>query len=153
MSLQDWASNGWLRAHQSSREEIAGLLSIVDRDIADAADKGISADWRFGIAHDAARKLSTILFHASGYRPERTLQHYRTIQALPLILGESRAAAVVCNCSSVMQRTLQVSISRIMDSTCRFFFVVGGCERSSGSVVLVAGRSISPVLGIGLIIF
>ena len=50
MSLQDWASSGWLRAHQSSRQEIAGLLSIVERDIADAADKGISADWRFGIA-------------------------------------------------------------------------------------------------------
>jgi len=28
--------------------------------------------------------------HASGYRPERTLQHYRTISALPLILGDQR---------------------------------------------------------------
>ena len=25
-----------------------------------------------------------------GYRPEKTLQHYRTIAALPLILGEDR---------------------------------------------------------------
>jgi hypothetical protein len=29
--------------------------------------------------------------HASGYRPEKALQHYRSIQALPLILGETRA--------------------------------------------------------------
>ncbi|MBI1850568.1 MAG: hypothetical protein HYR85_09515 [Planctomycetes bacterium] len=90
MSLKEWADNGWLRPHQSSREEIAGLLTIVDRDIADAAERGISADWRFGIAYNAALKLSTILLHASGYRPERTLQHFRAIQALPLILGDHR---------------------------------------------------------------
>jgi hypothetical protein len=28
------------------------------------------------------------LLHASGYRPEKNLAHYRTLQALPLILGE-----------------------------------------------------------------
>ena len=90
MSLKKWAEYGWLRAHQSSREEIAGLLSIVNRDLKDAREHSISADWRFGIAYNAALKLCTILVHASGYRPERTLQHYRTIQALPLILGEER---------------------------------------------------------------
>lgn len=35
-------------------------------------------------------KLCTILVYAEGFRPERTLQHYRTIQALPIILGEKR---------------------------------------------------------------
>ena len=61
------------------------------RDLADAEDE-ISADWRFGIAYNAALKLSTILLYASGYRPEKTLQHYRTLQALPLILGLDRKA-------------------------------------------------------------
>ena len=50
----------------------------------------ISADWRFGIAYNAALKLCTILLYAEGYRPEKTLQHYRTIQALPLILGNTQ---------------------------------------------------------------
>jgi hypothetical protein len=90
MSLTDWANSGWLRAHQASAQEIAGLLSIVDRDLRDATDGSVSADWRFGIAYNAALKLCAILVHASGYRPERTLQHYRTIQALPLILGKER---------------------------------------------------------------
>ncbi len=36
----------------------------------------------------AALKLCTILLYASGYRAERNLQHYRTLQALPLILGD-----------------------------------------------------------------
>ena len=86
MSLQDWANNGWFRAHQSSPQEIADLFAIVARDLADASGS-ISADWRFGIAYNAALKLCTILLHAAGYRPEKTLQHYRSIAALPEILG------------------------------------------------------------------
>jgi hypothetical protein len=64
-------------------------LAIVERDLVDA-EGAISADWRFGIAYNAALKLCTILLHSSGYRPERALQHYRTIAALPLILGDER---------------------------------------------------------------
>jgi hypothetical protein len=89
MSLKKWAHNGWVRPHETSPQEIANLLSIVDRDLIDA-DRGISADWRFGIAYNAALKLCTILLYASGYRAERTLQHYRTIQAMPLVLGAER---------------------------------------------------------------
>jgi hypothetical protein len=62
---------------------------IIDRDLKDAKG-GISDDWRFGIAYNAALKLCTILLYAEGFKAERTLQHYRTIQALPLILGNKR---------------------------------------------------------------
>ena len=90
MTLKQWADNGWLRPHRTSPEEIDNLLSMVHRDLADAQEEGISADWRFGIAYNAALKLCTILLYASGYRAERTLQHSRTIQAMPLILGKMR---------------------------------------------------------------
>jgi hypothetical protein len=93
MSLQNWANSGWLRPHQTSAQEIKDLLAIVDRDLADAQGD-ISADWRFGIAYNAALKLCTILVYASGFRPEKTLQHYRTIQALSLILGKDREGDV-----------------------------------------------------------
>jgi hypothetical protein len=86
MTLQQWAENGWLESHATSAAEIANLLAIVDRDLSDAGE-GISPDWRFGIAYNAALKLCTILLYAEGYRAARTLQHYRTFQALPLILG------------------------------------------------------------------
>ena len=89
MSLKQWADNGWLRRHDTSAQEIASLLAIVERDLADA-EGDISADWRFGIAYNAALKLCTILLFASGYRSERALQHYRTIAALPLVLGDER---------------------------------------------------------------
>ena len=93
MTLQQWADNGWLEPHVTSQEEIANLLAIVDRDLADAGG-GISTDWKFGIAYNAALKLCTILLYAEGYRAARMLQHYRTIQALPMILGpEYRADA------------------------------------------------------------
>jgi hypothetical protein len=65
------------------------MLAIVERDLADAAGE-ISADWRFGIAYNAALKLCAILLHASGFRPEKNLAHYRTLAALPLILGPDR---------------------------------------------------------------
>ena len=90
MTLKQWAANGWLREHQTSAEEIGNLLAIVERDLKDATEGGISADWRFGIAYNAALKLCTILLYGEGYRSEKTLQHYRTIQALPFILGPER---------------------------------------------------------------
>lgn len=88
MSLFDWQKNGWLRSHKPSQEEIVNLLEIVERDMKDATAKGLSDDWKFGIAYNAALKLCTILLHSSGYRPEKNLAHYRTLQALPLILGK-----------------------------------------------------------------
>ncbi len=89
MTLQKWLEYGWLRSHKSSQKGIPDLFQIIDRDLRDASGN-ISADWRFGIAYNAALKLCTILLYAEGFRPEKTLQHYRTIQALPLILGSHR---------------------------------------------------------------
>lgn len=101
MSLKQWAENGWLRTHKTSKQEIANLLDIVNRDLNDAQVKGeISDDWKFGIAYNAALKLCTILLYASGYKSEKNLAHYRTLQALPLILGKERAgdAEYLDNC-------------------------------------------------------
>lgn len=89
MRLQQWASNGWLRPHQTTKQQIADLLAIVERDLEDST-RNLSADWQFGIAYNAVLKLCTILLYASGYRPEKNLAHYRTLQALPLILGPTR---------------------------------------------------------------
>ena len=90
MTLKQWADNGWLKPHKTSRQEIGNLLAIARRDLADARAGGISDDWRFGIAYNAALKLCTVLMSAEGYRPDRNLAHYRTLQALPLILGAAR---------------------------------------------------------------
>jgi hypothetical protein len=92
MNLKQWYDNGWLKSHTTSKQEIGGLFAMVLRDLTDARQESLSADWRFGIAYNAALKLCTILLYAEGYRPERDLAHYRTLQALPLILGSKHKA-------------------------------------------------------------
>lgn len=91
MTLKKWLEYGWLRPHRTSHDEIRDLLAIVDHDLENARIENLSPDWRFGIAYNAALKLCTVLLHASGYRAARDLAHKRTVDALPLILGEKRA--------------------------------------------------------------
>jgi len=88
MSLKKWEEYGWLRAEPTSRDEIQNLLAIADRDLKDA-EGGVSTDWQFGIAYNAALKLCTILLRATGYRTFSGDHHHKTIIALPEILGSS----------------------------------------------------------------
>jgi hypothetical protein len=46
MSLEQWKSNGWLKSHITSAEEISNLFGIVNRDMLDAGKTDISADWQ-----------------------------------------------------------------------------------------------------------
>lgn len=52
MSLVQWKANGWLKDHATNSVELGNLLSIADRDIADARSKDLSNDWKFGIAYN-----------------------------------------------------------------------------------------------------
>ena len=38
MTLKDWLSNGWLKTHKTSPQEIEELFDIVDRDLKDAKE-------------------------------------------------------------------------------------------------------------------
>ena len=90
MSLLQWQNNGWLRPHVTDKNEIANLLAIVDRDMEDAAADGISDDWKFGIAYNAALKLATIMLYVAGFKPEKNLAHYRTLLAIEFTIGVHR---------------------------------------------------------------
>ena len=107
MTLSQWLENRWLQKHNTTPEEIANLLRIVERDLKDAG-AGLSADWRFGIAYNAALKLCTILLYTEGFRAEKNLQHYRTIEALPKILGpEKRNDADYLNACRIKRNTAE----------------------------------------------
>ena len=54
MSLKNWLANGWLIEHKKSRQEIARLLEVVDRDLKDCRSPGLSSDWQLNIAYNAA---------------------------------------------------------------------------------------------------
>ena len=108
MSLLQWEMNGWLRPHKTDRKEIANLLAIADRDILDAAAKGLSDDWKFGIAYNAALKLCTLMLYAAGYRPENALAHYRTLMAIEYTIGEHRKEdAVYLNACRAKRNTVE----------------------------------------------
>jgi hypothetical protein len=87
MSLGDWLRNSWVVEHRSSAEEVASLLAIVERDLANAKVAGLSEDWRFNIAYNAALQAATVALAASGFRAAREQHHYRTIQSLALTIG------------------------------------------------------------------
>jgi hypothetical protein len=87
MSLADWQRNSWLVAHKTSRDEIASLLAIVERDLRNARIAGLSEDWRFNIAYNAALQAATAALAAAGFRAAREQHHYRTIQSLAFTIG------------------------------------------------------------------
>lgn len=88
MTLNDWLRNGWLQKHRTSREEIQGLLGVVDRSLQDAEIPGLSPDGRFSHAYNAALQCAVAALAAEGFRPPRQSKHYRAIESLELTLGE-----------------------------------------------------------------
>ena|SRR5688572_22284232 len=88
MSLQNWLSNGWLRPHQAGAEEVKSLLQVADRDLRDCQARGLSDDWRFAIAYNAALQLARAALHAAGYdTPKGESQHLRSIDSLQFTIG------------------------------------------------------------------
>jgi hypothetical protein len=65
---------------------VAKIFSVVDRDLEDSK-RNLSPDGQFNIAYNAALQLCAIALLAEGWRPEKSNAHYRTIAALPVILG------------------------------------------------------------------
>lgn len=89
MSLKDWAKNGWLVEHQASRQEIANLFGIIDRDLAQCRTPDLSPDWQLAIAFNAALQAATAALAAAGYRAARDAHHYRIVQSLAHTIGAS----------------------------------------------------------------
>jgi hypothetical protein len=59
-------------------------------------------------------KLCTILLHASGYRPEKNLQHFRTLAALPVILGDERKAdAAYLDACRIKRNTVEYDMAGV----------------------------------------
>lgn len=114
MSLKDWQDNGWLKPHKTDKGEISSLLAVVERDLKDAKISGLSPDWQFGIAYNAALKLCTIVLYTQGYRTENTLAHYRSIMALKEIsTNQWREYAVYLNACRMRRNTLELEYDRV----------------------------------------
>jgi hypothetical protein len=88
VSLNDWLKIGWLRVHSPDRNEIAGKLAVVKRDLRVSADTQGDPDWRFVAAFNAALQSATVALLASGYDlPKGTGSHQRMIDTLKFTIG------------------------------------------------------------------
>jgi hypothetical protein len=94
MTLRDWLKSTWLIEHETSLQEIADLLSIIDRDLEDCQSSGLSPDWKMAIAYNAALQVAVAGLAAAGYRVARESHHFRAIQSLALTLGCSNSLII-----------------------------------------------------------
>jgi hypothetical protein len=72
VSLADWLANGWIVAHEPTREEILDLFAVIDRDLADAAIPRLSADARLNIGYNGALQLATVAWPQQATGPDVT---------------------------------------------------------------------------------
>jgi uncharacterized protein (UPF0332 family) len=86
MSLEEWLANRWLTRFQLTDLERQKLLLAAERELRDAK-LDLSPGSRFAIAYNAALRLCTVALATAGFRATRDQKHYRTIAALPLVLG------------------------------------------------------------------
>jgi hypothetical protein len=90
-NLQAWHKFGWLKQHKTSRQEIADLLAVADRDLTASKTPNLHEDWRFNISYNAALQLASAALAAAGFQAERANHHYRLIESLGLTLGVDAA--------------------------------------------------------------
>ena len=94
MPLKDLLADRSIRPHKTSAQEVADLLHVVERDLADAEIEELSPDRRFATAYNAALQLATIALHAAGYRAAGPGHHRAAFHVLPEIMGaETQARA------------------------------------------------------------
>jgi len=106
MNLPNWLASRWLVQHEPGREEVEDLLTVVDRDLGDAAIESLSPDWRLGIAYNAALQLATLALAAEGYRPARDRAHERAILSLRFTI---RTDAQVVDTIDAVRRKRNIS--------------------------------------------
>lgn len=93
MSLTDLVKKRRLQHHKATRDEIHNLMDMARRSFADAQVPGLSIDWRYMIAYNAALCSASMILHAAGFRPRGEGHHATLFEALPLALPAEKAAA------------------------------------------------------------
>ncbi|KAF0133656.1 MAG: hypothetical protein FD145_1194 [Candidatus Saganbacteria bacterium] len=89
MAFEKLILQGHIQKHKTSKEEIENLLTLIERDIKDAAIVALSEDRRFTIAYNAVLQCGTIIMSCIGFRTKGEAHHFFTFEFLQEALGSA----------------------------------------------------------------
>ncbi len=89
MSLEDLLKFAKVEKHTTTPEEIADLLGVADRCMADASQKVISTELRFIAAYQAALAAGEALMHCYSIKAPKHNHHFMVWESLRYILDAS----------------------------------------------------------------
>lgn len=88
MTWQRLLTENKIKKHSTNKSEVSDLIALVQRDLADAALPGLSADRSFAISYNAAQQLSQVVVACSGYRLRSIPGHHQVMfECLELAMG------------------------------------------------------------------
>jgi hypothetical protein len=119
MNLQVYLQNGWIKPHATSREEIAKLFAIADRDLRQCGVADLEPEWRFDIAYNAALQLAVAALAATGYAAERQNKHQRTIECTQFLFLSADDADFFNTCRKKRNVSVYEEIGMISDAEAR----------------------------------
>jgi hypothetical protein len=109
MSLKASLAKGVLQIHKPSTMEIAGLLALADRNLADAGIRGLSTEGRFQFAYNAALAMATAAMHAAGYRTNSNVSGHHALTLESLVYTIRVDAALVRKLDAFRRKRNRVS--------------------------------------------
>jgi hypothetical protein len=68
--------SGDVQKHKTSKKELDDMREVIERDLADAAVLGLSADRRFATAYNAALQAASMAIACAGYRVTARIGHH-----------------------------------------------------------------------------
>ena len=89
ISIETLVREGSVHPFRATREEIAKVMDIARRDLAEAEKiRGSSLDWAFSIAYNAVLQASRAYMFHMGYRPASSEAHKATFAFMQITVDE-----------------------------------------------------------------
>jgi hypothetical protein len=86
-------ANREVQKHAPSKRELDEIRALIERDLADAALPGLSADRRFATAYNAALQTCKMAIASAGYRVASGAGHHKTsFEAVKLAMASTADA-------------------------------------------------------------
>ena len=89
MSWQQLQTEGKVRPHVTSAQELFDLRAVVERDLEDAEIPNLSVDRRFATAYNAALQTSKMVAACAGFKVIGLGAHQTAFQAMKVAIGPS----------------------------------------------------------------